>query len=622
MRRKPDGYRLVLTDVVCHKPPEKRNDIMSKSKVLLKEMYVVVLDCQATSSNPQSGFLLEIGWLKTSAADLQKAKASAENVEHYLIQKPLGEKIPFHISRITGLKGEDFVHAVAEEIAWKNILRMAAQITKYNRMAFCPTVVHYSRYEEPFLRKLHEGESPNKNFPLVTLCTHRIIKGLFPNLPRKSLRAVAGYFGHPVPELRRSVHHVLATSVIWQHAVELLENKEGVRTRAELMDWLANTRCTSRIHTGRSSKTYPMDSDLRLGLPDAPGVYRMLRSNGDLLYIGKAKSIKRRVNSYFQKSSSHKENILEMLTQARHLDFSLTDTALEAALLESDEIKRFSPPYNSALRQKGRKPTFFSKDLRGCSFKPSEYYSVGPLPTKDSLKSVSLLGKLVLAGTDFLLNQEVCAVALGVPKNFAPGSRLFKNGLEAFRQKHERLLDKYQGKWELTVHTLGKKLWAERRENNSRRQTTDDSENQNTVRNGKVGKDWAPEAVVCSLENVVCQGAHLVRRGRWLCLLSESSLRWECGGTAAGGKILIIFENGNVLLREALLSQKEVPVPPGHARKLFERQKCFDLVTYDRMRVLLSEIKRLVSEGRDICLRLGPDVILHQKNLSRELKWL
>jgi hypothetical protein len=60
------------------------------------------------------------------------------------------------------------------------------------------------------------------------------------------------------------------------------------------------------------------------------------------------------VNSYFQSRRKHSEHILEMLTQAKDLDVTVTGSALEAAVLESDEIKTFKPPYNMALREKDR----------------------------------------------------------------------------------------------------------------------------------------------------------------------------------------------------------------------------------------------------------------------------
>ncbi len=58
-----------------------------------------------------------------------------------------------------------------------------------------------------------------------------------------------------------------------------------------------------------------------------------------------------RVKSYFQKKSRHPEHILEMLSQAVEISFKITPTALQAAVLETDEIKKYTPPYNKALKE-------------------------------------------------------------------------------------------------------------------------------------------------------------------------------------------------------------------------------------------------------------------------------
>ena len=96
------------------------------------------------------------------------------------------------------------------------------------------------------------------------------------------MRALAGYFGLSVPEKRRCRDHVIATAFIWGNLVERLEKQHGgVGTQKELSNWLAETNAPAR-----GGRVYPMDPERKRGLPDAPGIYRMLRSNGDVLYIG------------------------------------------------------------------------------------------------------------------------------------------------------------------------------------------------------------------------------------------------------------------------------------------------------------------------------------------------
>ena len=106
-----------------------------------------------------------------------------------------------------------------------------------------------------------------------------------------------------------------------------------------------------------------MPRSVRLAVPDAPGIYRMLRINGDVLYVGKATALHHRVNSYFRKQQHVPERLLEMLSQARGLSYDITPTALEAALIEADEIKRHRPPYNIALTTDRRDVWFAARNL-------------------------------------------------------------------------------------------------------------------------------------------------------------------------------------------------------------------------------------------------------------------
>src|SRR3954469_20823478 len=84
-------------------------------------------------------------------------------------------------------------------------------------------------------------------------------------------------------------------------------------------------------------------------LPDAPGVYRMLDAKGNVLYVGKAKSLKKRVASY-AKTGGHTERIARMIAEAAEMLFVTTASEVEALLLESNLIKRLKPRYNVSYR--------------------------------------------------------------------------------------------------------------------------------------------------------------------------------------------------------------------------------------------------------------------------------
>jgi len=84
-------------------------------------------------------------------------------------------------------------------------------------------------------------------------------------------------------------------------------------------------------------------------LPDAPGVYRMMNAAGDVLYVGKAKSLKKRVGSYALRGN-HNERISRMIAETAEMLFLTTESETEALLLESNLIKRLKPRYNVSYR--------------------------------------------------------------------------------------------------------------------------------------------------------------------------------------------------------------------------------------------------------------------------------
>lgn len=85
-------------------------------------------------------------------------------------------------------------------------------------------------------------------------------------------------------------------------------------------------------------------------LPDHPGVYLMKDEAGDIIYVGKAVSLKNRVRQYFQSSRNHSPKIRVMVSQIRDFEYILTDSELEALILECNLIKKYKPKYNVLLK--------------------------------------------------------------------------------------------------------------------------------------------------------------------------------------------------------------------------------------------------------------------------------
>ena len=87
-----------------------------------------------------------------------------------------------------------------------------------------------------------------------------------------------------------------------------------------------------------------------LKLPMKPGVYLMLNVKKEVIYVGKAKKLYNRVNSYFRNNASHNSKTRLMVSQIEDFDYIITDTEFEALVLENSLIKRHMPKYNILLK--------------------------------------------------------------------------------------------------------------------------------------------------------------------------------------------------------------------------------------------------------------------------------
>jgi len=539
------------------------------ASVPLGDLAVLCVDCQTTGATPALGALLELGWLVARPGE-PSGRARA-----YWTEVPPPHRVSRIVRQLTGFDESCRAEAVPAPLAWARLLDDAAGLAMPSGI---PTVIHFARFELAFLRDLHERARPGEPFPLDAACLHEIARRLLPDLPRRNLRALAGFLGFSPELVRRSAGHVEATAFAWRALVERLAPL-GVRTWGDLGAFL-----DERAPPRSQKRGYPIEATRRRSLPDEPGVYRFVRSNGDVLYVGKATSLRKRVSSHFVAGRKATERALEMLSQAQDVEVTVTASTLEAALLEADEIKRLDPPYNVHLRETGRQAWFATREGLSVADLSSEVARLGPFPSRSAIRG---LGALVALAGGAPPDRRLAGSALGAPEAFAPTEDVFAEGWRIFRD---------------ASLVAGRSAWGRVIRGAARLRGTEEEESEDSP------EGWDAPRVARHLERTLRGAGQLLRRARIMTILSESDVVFREVGSPPR---LLRLRGGSILHAGAVAGAPPCDDParvPWRAR-----QRTFDAAGYDRLRVLVTELVRVLAEGGEVEVRTSGQTLVGRR---------
>lgn len=236
-----------------------------------------------------------------------------------------GGSIPSFITALTG---------ITQEMLWDqpSFGDIAEEIEIY--LEDCIFVAHNVNFDYNILKA--EFENIGKSFKHPKLCTVRLSRKLLPGHRSYSLGNICSVLNIDNHNRHRAYGDALATVALFQH----LENQLNFE---EVLGTFLNQRSQEATIPSNLNKE-EFDN-----LPSAPGVYKFYNQERELIYVGKAKNIKKRVLSHFYTKVTKK---VSMIREIAHVEYELSGTELIALLMEDALIKRNFPKYNKASKQR------------------------------------------------------------------------------------------------------------------------------------------------------------------------------------------------------------------------------------------------------------------------------
>ena len=295
----------------------------AKLALPLIEATFTVIDLEMTGMEASRSGIIEIGAARVSGGRV---------VDEFQQLVNPGVRLPPFIVGLTGIDDEMLADAPGIAEVWPTFRAFAGDTV---------LVAHNAAFDITCLNRT-SVQMTGRPLDNEQLCTLKLARQLLPDLDKRGLDALAGYFGIVQADRHRALGDVRVTVEVLFRLLELLAER-GVERLDQALEF------QNRARDGKPFVSF-LPRDRVLGLPDTPGIYRLLGEDGSLLYVGKAKSLRERVASYLSNAAGHSDKTLEMIRAAHDVRVETSGSELEAALAEAEAIRRDKPPYNKLGR--------------------------------------------------------------------------------------------------------------------------------------------------------------------------------------------------------------------------------------------------------------------------------
>lgn len=310
---------------------------MQKNNSIDKTTFTVV-DVETTGLSARNERIIEIALVRVENLKIVEKFSSLINP-----QRP----IPSFISILTGITNSDVKNAPMFHQVFPKISEQLED------SVLCG---HNLQFDLSFLR--NEVQILGDDFnPSHTLCTLKLARKLFPNLKSRSLGPLAYHLNIKAKNSHRALGDAETTAKVLIKLIKQLKDKENIQTIDELLSYQTG------VKTFQSLNIKPELQNDFYNLPNAPGIYYFLNNRNEIIYIGKAKSLRERVKSYFSPGADSR--VRKIIRQAKRLHHIITNSELTALLAEAESIKVKNPKHNKMLKGYGNK--YFIKVLKNNS---------------------------------------------------------------------------------------------------------------------------------------------------------------------------------------------------------------------------------------------------------------